>query len=122
MPLGMRSLRKAKDVCNVCLSFVSILNHGHRSTTHQFATKKDHTGPQNVSPVPLTEEGHKEQEKKLANNSCLRPWVVEVVKSSLPYLVDSRKIEEVLEEAKGNTDAEDSKLLEGLRWKRKRRL
>ena len=45
--------------------------------------------------------------------------MVEAVKSSLPYLVDSRKIEEVLEEAKGNTDAEVSKLLEGLRWKRK---
>ena len=42
-----------------------------------------------------------------------------VVKSNLPYLVDSPKIQEVLEEAKGNIDAEVSKLLKVLRGKRK---
>ena len=42
----------------------------------------------NVSPVPLSEEGCKGQEKKLANNSYLQPWMVEVVKSSLPYLAE----------------------------------
>jgi len=57
-----------------------------------------HTGPPNVSPLPLTEEGHKEQEKGLANSSY------EVVISSLPYLVDPQKIQEVLEEAKRNID------------------
>ena len=71
-----------------------------------------HTGPPNVSPVPLTEEERKEQEKKLANSSYVRPWMVEVVTSSLPYLVDSQKIREVLEEAKGNIDAAVSKLLD----------
>ena len=55
----------------------------------------------NSSPVPLSEEGGKGQEKKLVNNSYLQPWMVEVVKSSLPPLVDSLKIQEVLEEAKG---------------------
>ena len=45
--------------------------------------------------------------------------MLEVVKSSLPYLVDSPKIQEVLEEAKGNIDAEGSKLLKVLRGKRK---
>ena len=45
--------------------------------------------------------------------------MVEVVKSSLPYLVDSPKIQEVLEEAKGNIDAEGSKPLKVLRGKRK---
>ncbi|PUU74493.1 hypothetical protein B9Z19DRAFT_1103433 [Tuber borchii] len=71
-----------------------------------------HTGPPNVSPVPLTEEGRKEQEKRLANSSYVQPWMVEVVISSLPYLVDSQKIQEVLEEAKGNIDAAVSKLLD----------
>lgn len=60
----------------------------------------------------MTEEGRKEQEKKLANSSYVQPWMVEVVKSSLPYLVDSRKIQEVLEEAKGNIGAAVSKLLD----------
>ena len=46
----------------------------------------------NVSPLPLTKEWCKGQEKKLANNSYLQPWMVEVDKSSLPYLVDSPKI------------------------------
>ena len=73
---------------------------------------------QNVSPVPLTEEGLKQQKMKLANNSYLQPWMVGVVKSSLPYLLYSRKIQEVLED-KGNIDAEVSKLLEVLRGKRK---
>ena len=45
--------------------------------------------------------------------------MVEVVKSSLPYLVDSPKIQEVLEEAKGNIDAEGSKPSKVLRGKRK---
>ena len=45
--------------------------------------------------------------------------MVEVVKSSLPYLVDSPKIQEALEEAKENIDAEISKRLEVLRGKRK---
>ena len=60
----------------------------------------------------MTEEGRKEQEKKLANSSYVQPWMVEVVISSLPYLVDSQKIQEVLEEAKGNIDAAVSKLLD----------
>ena len=46
----------------------------------------------NVSPLPLTKEWCKGQEKKLANNSYLQPWMVEVVKLSLSYLVDSLKI------------------------------
>ncbi|KAG0134294.1 hypothetical protein HOY82DRAFT_638087 [Tuber indicum] len=71
-----------------------------------------HTGLPNVSPVPLTEEGRKEQEKKLANTSYVRPWMVETVTSSLPYLVDSGKIWEALEEAKGNIDAAVSRLLD----------
>jgi len=50
----------------------------------------------NVSPLPLTEEGRKENEKGLANSSY------EVVISILPNLVDSQKIQEVLEEAKRN--------------------
>ena len=49
------------------------------------------------------------------NHSYLQPWIVEVVKSSLLYLVDSQKIQEVLEKAEGNIDAEVSKLLEVLR-------
>jgi len=63
----------------------------------------------------LNEEGCKQQEKKLVNHSYLQPWIVEVVKSSLLYLVDSQKIQEVLEKAEGNIDAEVSKLLEVLR-------
>ena len=114
MLLGMRSLWKAKGLCNVCLSFVSILNHRHGSTTRRTT---DWTP--NVSPVPLTEEGCKGQEKKLANNSYLQPWMVDVVKSSLPYLMDSPKIREELEEDKGNIDAEVSKPLKVLRGKRK---
>ena len=73
----------------------------------------------NVSPVPLTEDGCKGQEKKLANNSYLQPWMVEVIKSSLPHLVNSPKIQEVLEEAKGNIDIEVSKPLKVLRGERK---
>ena len=71
-----------------------------------------HTGPPNVSPVPLTEEGRKEQEKKLANSSYVQSWMVEVVTSSLPHLVDSQKIREVLEATKGNIDAAVSMLLD----------
>jgi len=68
----------------------------------------------------LTAEGCKEQETKLADNSYLQPWMVEVAKStSLPYLMDSWKIQEVLEEAEGNINAEVSKMLEDLRGKRK---
>ena len=42
MLLGMRSLWNAKGVCNVCLSFVSILNHRHGSTSHRFGTETGH--------------------------------------------------------------------------------
>ena len=45
--------------------------------------------------------------------------MVEVAKSRLPYLVDSPKIQEVLEEAKRNIDAEVSKPLKVLSEKRK---
>ncbi|KAG0636627.1 hypothetical protein HOY80DRAFT_1138976 [Tuber brumale] len=71
-----------------------------------------HTGPPNVSLVPLTEEGRKEQEKKLANSSYVQPWMVETVTSSLPYLVGSQKILEALEEARGNIDVAVSRLLD----------
>ena len=53
------------------------------------------------------------------DNSYLQPWMVEVVKSSLPYLVDSSKIREISEEGEGNMDAEVSKLLEVLPGRRK---
>ncbi|PWW77724.1 hypothetical protein C7212DRAFT_177773 [Tuber magnatum] len=71
-----------------------------------------HTGPPHVSPVALTEEGRKEQEKKLASGSHVQPWMVNVVTSSLPYLTDSRRIREALEEAKGDIDAAVSRLLD----------
>ena len=45
--------------------------------------------------------------------------MIEVVKSNLPYLMDSPKIQEVLEEAEGNINAEVSKPLKVLRGKRK---
>ena len=70
----------------------------------------------NVSPVPLTGERCKAQEKI---NTYLQLWMVEVVKSSFPYLVDSLKIQEVLEEATGNIDVEIPKPLKVLRGKRK---
>ena len=73
----------------------------------------------NVSPVLLTEECSKQQKMKLANNSYLQPWMVGVIKSSLPYLLYSGKIQEVLEEARGSIGADISKLLEVLRGKRK---
>ncbi|KAG0635941.1 hypothetical protein HOY80DRAFT_926470 [Tuber brumale] len=49
--------------------------------------EKPHSGPPNVSPVTLTEAGRKEN-KRLANSSYVLQWMVEVVISSLPYLVD----------------------------------
>ncbi|PUU79414.1 hypothetical protein B9Z19DRAFT_1125204 [Tuber borchii] len=84
----------------------------HRSTTHQFGTKTDRAGPPNISPLPFTEKGRKEQERRLANSSYVQPWMVEVVISNLPYLVDSQKIQDVMEEGKGNIDAAFSKLLD----------
>ena len=45
--------------------------------------------------------------------------MVEIVKSSLPYLMDSPKIQEELEEKKRNINAEASKPLKVLRGKRK---
>ena len=55
----------------------------------------------------------------MANNSYLQPWMVGVIKSSLPYLLYSGKIQEVLEEARGSIGADISKLLDVLRGKRK---
>ncbi|RPB05953.1 cysteine proteinase [Choiromyces venosus 120613-1] len=71
-----------------------------------------HTGPPDVSPTPLTEAGRVEQEKKLANTSYVQPWMEKVVASSLPDLVDSWKIREALEEAKGNVNAVVSRFLD----------
>ncbi|CUS14292.1 unnamed protein product [Tuber aestivum] len=71
-----------------------------------------HTGPPNVSPVPLTEEGRKEQDKKLAGGSYVQPWMVKTVTSSLPYLTDPQRVREALEEAKGNIDVAVSRLLD----------
>ncbi|KAG0640190.1 hypothetical protein HOY80DRAFT_1070636 [Tuber brumale] len=71
-----------------------------------------HSGSPNVSPVPLTKVGRKEQEQRLANSFYVQPWMVEVVFSSFPYFLDSQRIQELLEVAMGNIDAAVSKLLD----------
>ncbi|KAH0605527.1 uncharacterized protein H6S33_004749 [Morchella sextelata] len=71
-----------------------------------------HTGSPNVTPVPLTEEGRREQERKLAETSYVLPWMEGVVASSLPYIVDPGKIRHVLEKCKGNVDEAVSQLLD----------
>ncbi|RPB07779.1 OTU-domain-containing protein [Morchella conica CCBAS932] len=71
-----------------------------------------HTGPPNVTPVPLTEEGRREQERKLGETSYVLPWMEGVVASSLPYIVDPGKIRHVLEKCKGNVDEAVSQLLD----------
>jgi OTU domain-containing protein 3 len=62
--------------------------------------------------VPLTEEGRREQERKLAETSYVLPWMEGVVASSLPYIVDPGKIRHVLEKCKGNVDEAVSQLLD----------
>lgn len=69
-------------------------------------------GLPNVTPTPLTEEAKKEQERKLVDTSYVLPWMEGVVSSSLPYLADSAKIRQTLEECKGNIDEAVSRLLD----------
>ena len=47
----MSSLLKAKGVCRICLSCVSILNHSHGSTTHQFGTETDYALDSGMFPL-----------------------------------------------------------------------
>lgn len=62
--------------------------------------------------MTLTEEGRREQERKLAETSYVLPWMEGVVASSLPYIVDPGKIRHVLEKCKGNVDEAVSQLLD----------
>ncbi|KAI5842999.1 hypothetical protein DFP73DRAFT_90931 [Morchella snyderi] len=71
-----------------------------------------HTGSPNVTPVPLTEGGRREQERKLTETSYVLPWMEGVVASSIPYIVDPGKIRHVLEKCKGNVDEAVSQLLD----------
>ena len=71
-----------------------------------------HTGLPEIKESRVSSGDENEPKKKPTNTPVVAPWMVKVVMTSLPYLVDQQAIQTMIEECKGDVNAAVSKLLD----------
>lgn len=70
-----------------------------------------HSGPPNVNIAKSSAEAEAEMNAELANFTYVKPWMVDEVMRSLPFLTDRAAIEKALQDYKGNVDSAVSSLM-----------